>query len=177
MGAAIALRIAALRPGRVTALILARPAWTFEAAPPNMRPFAEVAALLHEHSPEAARARFTASATARMLAASAPDNLASLLKFFDRPDPAVTADLLGDIAAEGPGVTRAQVAAIAVPTLVIGHDIDHVHPLAHAATLAAAIPGARLVRITPKAQDKPRHIAEFRAAIDDFLANSLERAA
>ena len=168
-GAAIALRLAALHPDRVTALILARPAWLFDPAPANMRPFAEIARLLREHPPTAARERFAASPTARMLATEAPDNLSSLLKFFDRPDPAVTADLLADIAADGPGVTAAQAAAITVPTLVIGHAQDHVHPLAYAQQLAEILPNARLATITPKAADKPRHVAEFRRAVDQFL--------
>ena len=75
-GAAIALRLAALHPDRVTALILARPAWVFDRAPANMRPFAEIARLLREHPPTAARERFAASPTARMLATEAPDNSA-----------------------------------------------------------------------------------------------------
>ena len=153
----------------MTALILARPAWLFEPAPVNMRPFAEIARLLREHAPSAARERFAASPTAHMLAAEAPDNLTSLLKFFDRPDPAVTADLLADIAADGPGVSAAQAAAITVPTLVIGHAQDHVHPLAYAQRLAQTLPNARLATITPKAADKPRHVAEFRQAVDEFL--------
>jgi pimeloyl-ACP methyl ester carboxylesterase len=168
-GAAIALRLAVRHPEQVTGLVLARPAWLFDPAPTNMRPFAEIARLLREHPPIVARDRFANSATARMLATEAPDNLTSLLKFFDRTDPAVTADLLADIAADGPGVTAAQAAAITVPTLVIGHAEDHVHPLAYAQRLADALPDARLATITPKAADKPRHVAEFRRAVDEFL--------
>ena len=168
-GAAIALRLAVLHPDRVTALILARPAWLLDPAPANMRPFAEIARLLREHPPSAARERFAASPAARMLATEAPDNLSSLLKFFDRPDPAVTADLLADIAADGPGVTAARAAAITIPTLVIGHALDHVHPLPYAQQLAEILPNARLATITPKAADKPRHVAEFRRAVDQFL--------
>jgi pimeloyl-ACP methyl ester carboxylesterase len=169
MGAAIALRIAARHPERVSALVLARPAWVFDPAPDNMRPYGEVAARMRTLSREAARDAFARSETAETLRRDAPDNLASLLGFFDRPDLAVTADLLGAIAADGPGVTEAEAAALSVPTLVIGHGVDHAHPLGHAQRLAAAIPGARLVEIAPKATDKPRHVAEFRSALEDFL--------
>jgi pimeloyl-ACP methyl ester carboxylesterase len=55
MGAAIALRIATLRPQCVCALVLARPAWLFDAAPANMRPFLEVAACLRRSPPERRR--------------------------------------------------------------------------------------------------------------------------
>ncbi|BCP53415.1 esterase [Kaistia sp. 32K] len=169
MGAAIALRIAVRHPERVAGLVLARPAWLFDPAPDNMRPYGEVAARMRELPRDAARNAFARSKTAETLRRDAPDNLASLLKFFDRPDLGVTADLLGDIAADGPGVTEAEAAALSMPTLVIGHGVDHAHPLGHAQRLAATIPGARLVEIAPKATDKPRHIAEFRAALDDFL--------
>ena len=169
MGAAIALHIAARHPDRVAGLVLARPAWLLDAAPDNMRPYGEVAALMRRHKREAARAAFAQSKTAEALRRDAPDNFASLLKFFDRPDLAVTADLLGAIAEDGPGVTRAEAAALKLPTLVIGHGVDHAHPLATARRLAATIPGARLVEIAPKATDKARHVAEFRSALGAFL--------
>lgn len=173
MGAAIALNVAVTHPHRVAGLVLARPAWDFVPAPENMRPYAEVAACLRVEAPDAARERFRASATAAMLADTAPDNLSSLLGFFARPDPALTAMLLADIAGDGPGVGADEAAAIAVPTLVIGHGRDFAHPLATARRLEDAIPGARLAEITPKATDKQHHIAAFRAAVDDFLETLL----
>ena len=170
MGAAIALHLAVRHPDRVLALVLARPAWRFAAAPDNMRPYAEVASLLRRHGPTDAKARFATGVTAGRLAREAPDNLASLLGFFDRPDPAVTADLLGDIASDGPGVSETEAAALRLPVLVIGHGVDHVHPLAGAEALAETIPEARLARIPPKATEKAAHVAGFRAAVADFLA-------
>lgn len=172
-GAAIALHLAVRHPERVSALVLARPAWLFDPAPANMAPFVEMATLLRGHPPLVARELFAASPTAAMLAREAPDNLTSLLKFFDRPGPGLTADLVTDIAHDGPGVTAAQAAAIAVPTLVVGHEQDHVHPLAYARELARTIPGAELATITPKAADKPRHVEEFRAAVDAFLRRQI----
>ena len=169
MGAAIALRLAVAHPGRVRALILARPAWLFDATPANLRPYAEVAAALRAAPRDAARQRFAASETARMLARDAPDNLVSLLSFFDRPDLGVIADLLSDITRDGVGVTRDAAAALRLPTLVIGNGEDHAHPLACARELAQAIPGARLAEIPPKASRKADHVAAFRAAVDAFL--------
>jgi pimeloyl-ACP methyl ester carboxylesterase len=173
MGAAVALHIAAHNPQRVIGLILARPAWLFDPAPDNMRPYAEVAAALRVDAPQAARERFTQSITARALGEAAPDNLASLLRFFDRRDPRDTADLLADIAGDGPGVTVAQAAAISMPSLAIGHEHDFVHPLTVAQTLSRTIPGAWLATISSKAADKLRHQAELRATLDDFLIGLL----
>ncbi len=169
MGAAVALRLAVRQTARVRGLILARPAWLFDPAPDNMRPYAEIAALMRAFSPSEARARFAASPTGQRLARDAPDNLASLLGFCDAPEPAVLADVLGNIAADGPGVTRAEGEAIEVPTLVIGHTNDLVHPLGYAEELAATIPGATLARIAPKQGQRPEHVAGFRAAVTAFL--------
>lgn len=169
MGAAIALRIAVIRPDLVRGLILARPAWLAEPAPANMRPNAEVGALLARYPAEEAQRLFLASDTARRLATEAPDNLASLDGFFFRQPRHVTAALLDAISNDGPGVTRGQLSALAVPALVIGHARDAVHPLPLARELASLMRHARLVEITPKADDRTRYVADFRQAMQTFL--------
>ena len=170
MGAAIALRIAVKNPARVKALILARPAWLWGAAPENMKPFAEVAGYL----PKRAVNDFADSATAQRLAREAPDNLVSLKKFFAVEDREATASLLSAIATDGPRVSEAEVRATTVPTLIIGHKIDAVHPLEFAQTLATVIAGSQFAEITPKATDKPKYVAEFRAHVAQFLSSNLK---
>lgn len=168
MGAAIALRLAVRRPDLVRGLMLVRPAWATAAAPANLAANAEVGALLGRLGPSA-RARFAASPTAAALAARAPDNLASLLGFFERTPTDVTAALLTRLARDGPGVEAADLRRVTVPTLVVGHDRDEIHPLAHARALADLIPAARLVEITPKATDRDRYVADLGACLAAFL--------
>jgi pimeloyl-ACP methyl ester carboxylesterase len=169
MGAAIALRLACRHPDRVAGLLLVRPAWTFDRAPANLWPIAEVASLILGHGPDQARAIFVQSETAARLQSEAPDNLASLFGYFDRPDAAPFAQVLADIAADGPGVSESDVAALGIPVLVIGNSLDAVHPLAAAQTLAAAVRGASFAEIAAKALDSNRHFAELRAEITAFL--------
>lgn len=169
MGAAIALRLATRHPDRVTGLVLVRPAWAFDAAPQNMRPFAEAAEFIRDYPLGEARAAFAASATATRFRGEAPDNLVSLLGFFERENAAVFAEMMQAIAKDGPGVTQAVAASLAIPTLVIGSGVDLVHPLATARSVANAIPDATFTEVTPKATDKDRHFAEVRAAIAGFL--------
>jgi pimeloyl-ACP methyl ester carboxylesterase len=169
MGAAIALHIGVNRPDLVRGLILARPAWVTEPSPENMRPNAEVGELLRRFPAEEARSRFEASPTAQRLAKDAPDNLASLRGFFARRPQETTAALLRAISADGPGVTAEQVRALSVPTLMIGHDLDAIHPLSLAEDLASLNPRSQLVKITPKAKDKARYTADFRHAMTTFL--------
>lgn len=169
MGAAIALRLAVTRPDLVRALVLARPAWICAAAPQNMEPNAHVGEMLLQAPDPAEREEYLRSPEAQQLAAEAPDNLASLSGFFDRPPRAVTAALLTRISRDGPGVTEADLAALRIPTLVIGHDRDLIHPWTHATRLAALIPGAQLVKIPAKSDDKPGYVTGFRAALAQFL--------
>jgi pimeloyl-ACP methyl ester carboxylesterase len=169
MGAAIALRFAARHPDRVLGLVLVRPAWAFDAAPCNMRPYVEVAELIRRLPLAEAHDAFASSATSARFRAEAPDNLASLLGFFARENATTFAEVMQEIANDGPGVTQAAAARLAIPSLVIGSGIDLVHPLATARELGETIPDAAFVQVTPKAADKDRHFAEIRAAIGGFL--------
>ncbi|MFB2552501.1 alpha/beta fold hydrolase [Ensifer soli] len=169
MGAAIALRLAVTRPELVRALVIARPAWVVDEAPENMRPNLEAGDLITRFPPQEARRRYEASPATARLEEEGPDNLASIRGFFTREPRDVTAALLTRISADGPGVSETEVQAIAVPTLVIGHRLDVVHPLAHAQAIAALIPSARFVEITPKAGDAAAYRADFHAALADFL--------
>lgn len=169
MGAAIALRLAVRRPDLVKAVILARPAWVTGAAPENMMPNAEVGRLLGTMLPDEAKAAFLAGPTGQRLAAEAPDNLASLTGFFTRQPTALTAALLTAISRDGPGVTEEEVSRISVPALVIGHEQDVIHPIAHARVLAERIPTARFVQITPKTVSRAQYVADFQHAMRTFL--------
>ncbi|MDV4165049.1 alpha/beta fold hydrolase [Rhizobium leguminosarum] len=169
MGAAIALRLAVKRPDLVKALIIARPAWLTAPEPENMAPNAEVGRLLKTLPPDEAKTTFLAGPVGVRLAAEAPDNLASLAGFFSRTPLDVTAELLTRISNGGPDVTDEEVGNIAVPTLIIGHDRDSIHPLGHACALAERIAGARFVQITSKTVSRPQYVADFRLAMGHFL--------
>jgi len=169
MGAAIALRLAVRRPELVRALVIARPAWICASNPENMAPNRIAGELLERYPPDEARRQYEASSLAEELERDGPDNLSSIRGFFTREPIDVTAALLRAISMDGPGITEAEVSAIAIPTLVIGHERDVVHPLGHAQSLAAMIPGAQLVEITPKADDAAAYRADFRAALAAFL--------
>ncbi len=173
MGAAIAMRLAVLQPKAVRSLIIARPAWVTSAAPANTRPYVEVGELLAKHPAAEARKLFLASDTAKKLSVEAPDNLASLTGFFERAPLDMTMHLLTRIAADGPGVTPADLARIACPVLIIGHGQDLAHPIAACQELAMLIPHARLVEITPKARDKAAYTSDFKAALAAFLKDDL----
>jgi pimeloyl-ACP methyl ester carboxylesterase len=169
MGAAIATRVAVMHPARVRALVLVRPAWVVASSPQNMAPNAEVGALLARLPAAEARAVFAAGATAQRLAKDAPDNLKSLMSFFDRTPQQATARLLSVISADGPGISTADLMALRQPALVCGSPEDVIHPTAHAQALAALIPDARQVDLPPKSRDKASHLAALSVAMTQFL--------
>ncbi len=169
MGAAIALRLAVRHPARVGALILARPAWLFDPAPENMRPYAEVAAALRDAPSRGGQGPLRVLAhrgQARPRGARQSCVVARLLRSTRRRRHGRSPRRYRG---RRPGVTRAEAAALRLPTLVIGHGVDHAHPLATAEALASTIPGATLIRIPPKAGEKAAHVAAFRAAVATFL--------
>ena len=169
LGAVIALRLAVTHPDRVQALILARPAWVDYPAPATMQSYAEVARILARHG-DIGRALFQSGQTYRDLSCASPDNAASLVSFFTRPQPDTTVALLQSIPQDGPGVTKDQIAALHLPTLVLTTGQDYVHPAAYGVELAKLIPRATLTDLPAKGQNKPAHVAAFRAALTQFLA-------
>ena len=173
MGAAIALNLAVHKAHLVKALVIARPAWIIDNAPENMWPNAEIGTLLANHPPNEAKTKFLASSAAKRLSETAPDNLASLLTFFDREPISVTSALLTKISADGPGVTETQVRALTIPTLIIATEQDAIHPMGHAQKLHALIPHSRLVKITPKGVDKATYVCEFRSTLLKFFEENI----
>ena len=171
LGAAVALRVAADHANRVTALVLARPAWFVAAAPPTLRVYREVAESIADHGADEGARRFESSPLLAEIEKTSPDNAASLRGFFRRPDPASTVALLRRIPLDGPGVSLDWLAALRLPVMVIGNDRDYVHPLADARALAAAIPAATFVEITSKSVKRDAYVREFRQALAGFLAS------
>ncbi len=169
MGAAISTRFAVLNPLRAQSLCIARPAWFDRAAPDNMAIFAVAAAFLEAHGVEEGRERFEASQPFKALKAASPDNAASLVGQFDRPDPVSTQLLLSRSAVDGPGISFADYHALRLPVQVIGHGLDAVHPWSMAQAIADAVPGSQLVEITAKSTSKERYLSEFSSALERFV--------
>ncbi|HTJ92110.1 MAG TPA: alpha/beta hydrolase [Pararobbsia sp.] len=175
LGAAIALRLAALYPGRARALILARPAWLDEPGPEHLRVYRDVALLLAEFGADEGQQRLNELDRMQALEAISADNAASMRSFFTRANPASTIALLTRIPTQGPGVARADIGQLAIPALVIGHGEDYVHALDTARTLADWIPHAQLRVITSKTVDRTRYVHEFQQAVDAFLESLRNR--
>jgi pimeloyl-ACP methyl ester carboxylesterase len=171
LGAAIALRLAVCHADRVSAQIIARPAWFDERAPERLKIYLEVAGLLAQYGPEQGLERLQVSERYRLVLSESPDNAASLRGFFSR-EAVSTVALLSRIPAQGLGITRQQMSRLALPTLVIANEGDHVHSLATATAVADAIPGAILKGIPSKNAARDAYLEAFKAALDEFLSTT-----
>jgi pimeloyl-ACP methyl ester carboxylesterase len=171
LGAAISMRLAVTLRSRVKALILARPAWVEQAAPPAMKPYLLVAQLLKECGPEDGLRKFVCSETFAAVQSASPDNAISLRSFFSRTDEESTIELLSRIPRDGPGLSRQEITSIDMPTLVIGNAEDYVHPLGYALELKDLIPAATLQIVTSKSVEKALYLSQFRKTLETFLQN------
>ena len=170
MGASLALNFALRFPGRVRGLVLSRPAWLEGPVPRNVAVYARIARHLRDHGAVCGRERFQQTDDYRAMLRESPDAANSLLGQFDHPRPADAVVNLERIPKESPHPDRRQWAAVAVPTLVLANRQDPIHPFEYGETLARVIPGAEFGELTPKSEDRERHAADVRAAVNGFLA-------
>ncbi len=169
MGAGVALALALAQPARVTGLALVRPAWLDASFPANLRAFPLVARLLEEHGEDEGERRFRQSPEFAELAAGSTAAATSLLAQFHRPQARARCAVLAAMPGSVPVRPLARCGELRVPTLVVVNGQDPVHPEALGEQLAAAIPGARLGRITPKAVAESRHASDLEGVLREFL--------
>lgn len=169
MGAGVALNLALRYPQRVRGLVLLRPAWLDAPNSFNVDLFGKVAALLREHGPHRGAALFQANETYLTIRRESPDAAASLLACFTDPRAVATLARFECIPQDAPSRRRADWQRIAVPTLVLANRQDPVHPFEFGEILAAEIPHARLVELTPKSVSVAAYTIELRRALAHFL--------
>jgi pimeloyl-ACP methyl ester carboxylesterase len=178
MGAGVALNVAVRYPERVAGLVLSRPAWLDGPMPPeNVARYAALARLLRavgaagdrDQALRWALAGFEASDDYQDLLASSPDTAQSLRGQLTNERAVAAVARLERLPVDRPLADLGAAAAVWVPTLVLAHRQDPVHRFAFGARLAAAIPGARLVALTPKSINRARHAAEVQRCLESFL--------
>ncbi|HEY0274524.1 MAG TPA: alpha/beta hydrolase [Paenirhodobacter sp.] len=166
MGAALALQEAKQAPDDVLGLIVVRPAWGAGRVRPNMDPVHQVAQDILEGGTLAA---FDASDIARDLARHSPDNLASLRGYHTRPDAQRFAAVVAAMSADDPGISLGDLAAMTMPTLILGAPRDIIHPQALAQELARDLPNVEYHTLPDKADDPAGHRQAAARFISDFL--------
>jgi pimeloyl-ACP methyl ester carboxylesterase len=178
MGAGVALNVAVRYPERVAGLVLSRPAWLDGPMPPeNVARYAALARLLRavaaagdpDQALRRAVAGFEASADYRGLLTCSPDTAQSLRGQLTNERAVAAVARLERLPVDRPLADLGAAAAIRAPALVLAHRQDPIHRFAFGEQLARAIPGARMVELTPKSVARERHAAEVQGYLEAFL--------
>jgi pimeloyl-ACP methyl ester carboxylesterase len=179
MGAGVALNVAVRYPERLAGLVLCRPAWLDGPMPPeNVARYGAIARLLRAVSSAGDRdqalrravAEFEACDDYRNLLTSSPDTAQSLRGQLTNERAVAAVARLERLPSDQPLADLRAAAATRVPVLVLAHRQDPIHRFAFGEVLARAIPGARLVELTPKSIARERHAAEVQGRLDAFLS-------
>jgi len=171
MGAGVALALAWLRPERVSALVLVRPAWIDRRRPRNLGVYTEIASLLGAHGPEAGKTLFEHHSVAyRRARQRSPALAGSLTAQFDRPHARERCRVLERLPADRPIGPDADWSRLDMPALVIGARGDDVHPYRIATALQERLPRAEVHEAPSKDHGDAEHRQAIAAAIGSFLA-------
>src|SRR5262249_12362217 len=116
-----------------------------------------------------ALAGFEASDDYRALLASSPDTAQSLRGQLTNSRAVDAVARLERLPPDRPLAGLRAAEAVRVPALVLAHRQDPIHRFTFGARRAAAIPGARLVALSPKSTDRVRHAEEVQHCLEAFL--------
>lgn len=142
-----------IHPERVRALILIRPApWTFLRHRPTCSRSPKSRRCCNGCHPMRLPRRFAIVPPASTLRRQARTIWPRCWAMRRGPGARAFAQVLQDIATQPPRVSLLQAQVLRLPCLIIGNEMDAVHPMSSAEALAEAIPNALLIRVAPKAQ-------------------------
>jgi pimeloyl-ACP methyl ester carboxylesterase len=164
LGAAVALRVAVLRPEAVAALVAVLPSGTDRPLPAHLRAYPVIGELLARYGPYDGATRFRRTGLFHAVELTSAAAGAALLAQFRAPRARERAARLVDLPRE-PALREGDAAAVAgIPTTVIAASGDPLHPVDVARLWAARLPHAALVEV--EATRDPREAARrLRAAV------------
>ncbi|MFF3067704.1 alpha/beta fold hydrolase [Kitasatospora sp. NPDC057904] len=163
LGAAVAVRAATRHPGRVRSLLLLAGVAGGSA---RLRLLADLAIDLADRPADLTCLMLTVVLGGTWIDALSPDDLAFLRESLDSPVPA---GFRQQFRLAGRADVRAELAAIAVPTLVVSTTEDQLVPPGQHRLLADGIPGARLAEIASGHLPVVERLSELRSVVLDFL--------
>jgi pimeloyl-ACP methyl ester carboxylesterase len=169
MGAGISLAFALRYPQRVKALILNRPAWLDAPNPPNLSILTVIGRLVERFGLDRARSEFEQTEPYQDLERSCPGSAKSLTDLFMNQNADALVASLRAIPASAPVDSLDKLAALGIPSLVLGNRNDPLHPFELAQTVAKAIPGSRFHEFPSKSEDMNGHYQQFRQIVTEFL--------
>lgn len=171
MGAAVALNFTLRYSKRVLGLILSRPAWLIGPMLRNAEIYSHIAQLIRQHGQERGLELFKKSEYYIETLRESPAAANSLIGQFETLRASETVARLERISSDAPVYDQRELAAIAVPTLVLANRRDPIHPFDYGEVLAREIPKAEFKELTSKSVSQERHEAEIQTFIESFLCD------
>jgi len=175
MGAGVALNCAIRYPERIKALILSRPAWMFDACPPNLAIYDMIASLIRQHESADAIAIFTQTEAYKRILGQSPDAAQSLVGQFQGLGAQESVVKLERMPHDAPTRSIQEIKSILAPTLVLSSRQDPIHPFEYGVQLAELIPGTQFMELTPKSVDIKQHAHDVQNAITVFLDTVVDK--
>jgi pimeloyl-ACP methyl ester carboxylesterase len=169
MGAALALHFAIQAPHRTLGLVQSRPAWLTGPNHENAARFEFVARLLREFGAARGKQEFLRSEFYQRIKSESSAAAESLCTQFDSPHAAERAVRLERIPRSAAIESLEELSAMEVPTLVLAHRHDPIHPYEYGEKLAAAIRNATFREITAKSVCAKTHGEEVQRYLTEFL--------
>lgn len=173
MGAGVALAMALRNPGIVAGLLLVRPAWLAGPAHPHLTLVSEIGVLIQEIGSTATRRQVSRRPQFLAMQESTPGAAAAVLDMTRGRRSASVAPLLPAIVGDQPFSSLDELAQLRCPAVVLGNDLDPLHPPALAKTLASAIPGASYAHLPSRYLDPAAYqsalASELRALQTELL--------
>jgi pimeloyl-ACP methyl ester carboxylesterase len=128
-----------------------------------------ISALIRKHGTQQGLAEFKQTPEYNEALEKWPDVATSFTNQFLVEGADETALKLERIIHDSPHPDRKSWASIRVPTLVLGNQLDPIHPFEFAQELAGAIPGAQFEEITSKSVSLEQHQADLQRVLVRFL--------
>jgi pimeloyl-ACP methyl ester carboxylesterase len=175
MGAAIALNFALRHPECVLGLVLSRPAWLDQPAPPNLAVYDLIAQLIRAHGAREGLRHFKESEVYQAVLVESSDAANSLVGQFEHPRAGETVVKLERIPHDAPVKALSALQAIREPALLMANRQDPIHPYDYGVALTRAIPGAIFRELTPKSVSKEQHAADVQRFLGEWLTQGVVR--
>ncbi|MEP6651090.1 MAG: alpha/beta hydrolase [Lapillicoccus sp.] len=162
MGAAVAIQLIHRSKLPIAGALLIRPAWEWSPNPPNLAVFGDIARLLNSLGARDGRQAIHETDRYRQIETHSPAAAAALLTQFDDPKAEDRAARLTALPGSAP--QRPSRPLKAPPVVVLGCDLDPVHPQPLARTVATDL--AATFRLVPPRYEKPEaHRVTVNAAV------------
>ncbi len=169
MGAGVSLNLALRYPKRVIGLILLRPAWLDYPHPENLKIYNTIMDLIRQHGNEKGKVIFETSELYLNIKRESEHAATTLLAEFDNLKMPEQFAIRERFVGQAPMESLQSLQAIKIPTLVMGQERDHTHPLEFAKTLANAIPKAQFKQLTSNAINAERYARDLQGCVNQFI--------